>query len=208
MTRPPSPQRKSSRYRVGITRSDPDLADGALKWAIMEADAEVTGHGLPQSKTQVSDHGCAAVIHCIGRKCNSATLAYVWQTSLGLLFRSVLVFAHDHPLTRPDVSFLTMRHPDVAGPATTTAEAYQGFHKDKGWQLCPAEPLPRHQRSQVGVLVRDLITSELPGHPPLRVKCPRDGEAVVNRLLLLAELAQRGKRATARPLHIPLSAVL
>ncbi len=62
--------------------------------------------------------------------------------------------------------------------------------------------------SSVSLVVRDLLDADDVQHPPLRVKCSRHGEAVIDRRKLLSELARRQREHdTGTPITVSLADV-
>src|SRR6266511_4668876 len=117
-------------------------------------------------------------------------LAYVWSTPAGLLYVAELVVAHDAVPRFEQLhdDAVLMWHPQLGAYSTnwTTRRALDAAWREKGWREAPdGTPAPRQWRQQRSLVIRDLLDAEDVEHPPLRIKCSRDGEAVIDRHRLL-----------------------
>ncbi len=126
------------KQKVSVAEVDPDLHDNELAVLIEAAAAEVRAEGRRVAATGGPDHTLrAVVVHCIGRECKQAGLAYVWRTSHGLLFWASLVYAHDHNPVPPG---MLATHPNLPGQVIeVTAAALAQHHQARGW-------VPRNHR--------------------------------------------------------------
>jgi hypothetical protein len=207
---PPWPWRQQ---KVWVQEVDPDLTDNDLARRVQAAADAVTGRWrrVPGGGTEtvvapVGKYALRAVVYCIGRDCHQAGLACVWRTEHGLLYWARLVFPHDH---NPPPPFVPIVHPDLPGQVTEVAVSALDQHGRSGWVPAPpgtSRPARTYRQPAYAVDVRDLLDVDSSAHPPLRAKCPRHKEVMLDRDRLRGELARgHNARGTYR---IPLSAVV
>jgi len=220
------PRRKSDRYRVVPWAYDPDLPDGSpMRSRLDDAFAHVTGRSYVDLRTSANvevvrpldSRALAAVVFCVGGcgpdRAGGERLAYVWPTPVGLLYLAELVMAYDAVPRFKELhdDAVLMWHPQLGSYSVnwTTRRALDAVWREKGWCEAPnGLREPRQWRQQRSLVVRDLLDTDNVEHPPLRVKCSRHGEAVVDRRKLLGELARRQReRDTGTPIAVSLACV-
>jgi hypothetical protein len=128
------------------------------------------------------------------------------------LYIAELVIAHDATPRFQEIHFdaMLMWHPELKSKGVwVTQRALDAVWKEKGWRKAPeGMPAPRHWRQQSALIVRDLLDVDGIEHPPLRAKCSRHGEALIDRHILLGELARRQReRDSGKPIRVSLAQV-
>ncbi len=220
------PRRKSDQYRVVPWCYDPDLPEESpTKTRLDEAFAHVTGRSYVDLRTsndvevvrRLDRRALMAIVFCVGGcgpdRASGERLAYVWSTPAGLLYVAELVVAHDAVPRFEQLhdDAVLMWHPQLGAYSIswTTRRALDVAWREKGWCEAPdGTSAPRQWRQQRSLVVRDLLDAEDVEHPPLRIKCSRDGEAVIDRHRLLGELARRQReRDAGEPIGLPLARV-
>src|SRR6266545_1558813 len=220
------PRPKSDRYRVVPWAFDPDLPVGSpMRSRLDDAFAHVTGHSYLDLRTsadvevvrRLDSRALAAVVFCVGGcgpdRASGERLAYVWSTPVGLLYLAELVVAHDAVPRFKDLhdDAVLMWHPQLGTYSVnwTTRRALDAVWREKGWSEAPnGLRKPRQWRQQRSLVVRDLLDADDVEHPPLRVKCSRHSEAVIDRRKLLGELARRQReRDAGTPIGVSLAGV-
>jgi len=130
-----------------------------------------------------------------------------------LLYLAELVVAHDAVPRFKDLhdDAVLMWHPQLGTYSVnwTTRRALDAVWREKGWSEAPnGLRKPRQWRQQRSLVVRDLLDADDVEHPPLRVKCSRHSEAVIDRRKLLGELARRQReRDAGTPIGVSLAGV-
>jgi hypothetical protein len=124
-----------------------------------------------------------------------------------------LVVAHDAVPRFEELHHdaMLMWHPRLGAYSInwTTRRALDAVWREKGWSEAPADnSAPYVRRQQRSLVVRDLLDVDDIEHPPLRVKCSRHGEAIIDRHRLLGELARRQREHEAGdPIGVSLASV-
>jgi hypothetical protein len=220
------PRRKSDQYRVVPWAYDPDLPKGSsARTRVAEAYEHVTGRSYVDLQTsddvevvrRLDVRALMAIVFCSGRcgpgKAGGQRLAYVWSTPPGLLYVAELVVAHDAVPRFAELhrDAVLMWHPQLGAYSInwTTRRALDAVWREKGWSEAPADMSgPRVWRQQRSLVVRDLLDVDDIEHPPLRVKCSRHGEAVIDRHRLLGELGRRQReRDAGDPIGVSLASM-
>ena len=218
--------RTSDPYRVVPWDYDPDLPQDSLATTrLAKAYEHVTGRSYVDLRTsedvevvrRLDVRALTAVVYCHGRcgpdRAGGQRLAYVWRTPLGLLYVAELVVAHDavpkFEDLHDDAVRMWHRHLGAHSISWTTRRALDATWRAKGWSEAPTNlPAPQVWRQQRSLVVRDLLDVDDIEHSPLRVKCSRHGEAVIDRHELLGELARRQREHDAGdPIGVSLASV-
>ncbi len=218
-------RRKSDPYRVVGRDFDPDLPEESPTRARLdEAYRHVRGRSHIDLQTgervqvlrPLDRRALIAVVFCVGGcgpdQASGERLAHVWSTPVGMLYLAELVRPHDAEprfQDRYDAAILIW-NPEI-GPSSVNWKRRSALRvlQDKGWREAEGfSPPPDPHRQQSSLVIRDLLDVEDVEHPPLRVKCTRHAEALIDREKLLGTLARRQrKRTTAKPLGVSLPEV-
>lgn len=193
--------KKSSFVDYVVMWKDPDITDGGLLAAVEEAENQASRDlsGWRPMEVRSWPPACAPLVsvRCPrhGGERTTPTVAGVWQTPYGPLYRAALVHSHgDRPQMEDPVH---MRHPETGNVSKVTRTAFERHHSKRGWQLSDREPTNRRFRPLPATVVRDLFDYQPAAsiHPPLRCQCPHHGEGVVDRMEL-ARTIDRARRGS------------